>query len=161
MPSGAVSQLPEAHPRSRAREQPSPLLRLRVRLQASKLDRALAGGADPRESPELELRASQLVDPDERERIATSIDQLLHLAGQDRRRFLGWSRMPFDRLGVRASWGSLRKLAELLRGPRTPSPRGVAMARLLIGDFRGPIYTTGRANRLPEALAATISALER
>lgn len=160
MPSGA-STFPEAHSHASSGDQPGLLLRLRVRWQASKLDRALAGGADPRETPELELRTGQLVDPSQLEQIATSIDQLLYLAGQDRHAFLGWSRVPFDRVGVRANWGLLRQLAELLRRPGSPSPRGVAMARLLMTDFRGPIYVGGRANRLPEALAATISALER
>jgi hypothetical protein len=159
--SNGVSTFPEARPRELNEAGPGLLLRLRVRLQASKLDRALAGGADPRETPELTLRASQLIDSRRREQIATSIDQLLYLAGQDKRAFLGWSRMPFDRSGVRASWGLLRQLAERLRRSGTPSPRGVAMAQRLMSDFRGPIFTSGRANRLPEALAATISALER
>src|SRR5690242_10889660 len=159
--SSGVSTFPEARPRDLSKEQPGLLLRIRVRLQASKLDRALAGRADPRETPELALRASQLVDLREGERISTSIDQLLNLAGQDKQSFLGWSRVPFNRAGVRANWGLLRQLAELLRRPRTPSPRGVAMARLLMSDFRGPIYTSGPDQRLPEALAATISALER
>jgi hypothetical protein len=137
-----------------------PLRRLWVRLKAASLDRALAEGAKPSESVELSLRAGQLVGERQRKQVARSIQRLLDLAGQDRRIFVGITRLPVDRERIEANRSQLERIAETLLGPRSVSPRGVAMARRLFTDFRGPIYTGGRNSRLPEALSATRSALE-
>jgi hypothetical protein len=161
MSSATASQpIQISHGRSPGGE-PGPLLRLLVRLRASRLDRLLAGGANPAESPELSLRAEQLSDRRERERIARSVDELLHLASQDRAAFLGYSRIPFARHQVRANRESFRQLADVLRSDRAIRPRAIAMARQLLSDFRGPIYTAGPAYRLSEAVAATLAASER
>lgn len=157
MPTGLV-----ASEWKRAGESPWPaaLQRLWVRLNRNSLDRALAGGADPSESVELSVRASQLLDPREREEIATTIEALLDLAGRRDSLFLGFSRIPIDRGRIEDNRAELERLAAILRGRRDLSPRGVAMARRLISDFRGPIFTSGRITRLPEALADTLAALE-
>jgi len=146
---------------ARGHRWPGPLRRLWVRLRATSLDRALAEGAKPSDSVELSLRAGQLVGERQREQIATSIRALLDLAGQDRRIFLGPTRLPIEGERIEANRTRLEGIAETLLGPRPVSPRGVAMARRLITDFRGPIYTGGRNSRLPEALSAIRSALER
>ena len=162
MPNGATSPVLRAPPREAAVGKEHGLLaRVRVYLRADKFDRALARGANPGDSAELGLRASQLVTPRERERIAQSIDGLLYLANLDRRSYLGWSRIPFDRERVRDNRFQLAELAETLRSRATPSAQGVAMARQLMTDFRGPIYIAGRVNRLREAIAETLSALNR
>jgi hypothetical protein len=161
MPSGTASQPIPIPRRTSPGEEPGLLLRLRVRFRAPWLDRSLAGGAHPTESPELRLRAEQLLDPRERERIARSIDDLLQLASQDRSAFLGYSRIPFDRGRVRANGESLRQLAGALRRDGPLAPRGVAMAGLLLSDFRGPIYTSGPAYRLSDAVAGALAELER
>lgn len=122
-------------------------------------DRALAEGAKPSDSVELSLRAGQLVGKRQREQIATSIRALLDLAGQDRRIFLGPTRLPIESERIEANRTRLEGIAETLLGPRPVSPRGVA--RRLITGFRGPIYTSGRNSRLPEALSAIQSALAR
>lgn len=146
---------------ARGHRWPGPLRRLWVSLKATSLDRALAEGVKPSESVELSMRAGQLVGESQREQIATSIQALLDLAGQDRQIFLGPTRLPVDRERLEANRARLEGIAETLLGPRPVSPRGVAMARRLITDFRGPIYTAGRNSRLPEALSAIESALER
>ena len=161
MPSGTAAQPIQIGRRRSPGREPGLLLRLQVRLRASRLDRSLAGGANPTETPELRLRAEQLTDQGERERIARSIDELLHRASQDRIAFLGYSRIPIDRGQVRANRGSLRQLADALRGDESLTPRGVAMAQRLISDFRGPIYTSGPTYRLTDAVEATRAALER
>jgi hypothetical protein len=135
--------------------------RLWVRLRATSLDQALAARAQPSESVELSLRAGQLVGERQREQIAISIRASLDLAGQDPRILLGPTRLPIERERIEASRTRLEGIAEILLGPRPVSPRGVVMARRLITDFRGPIYTGGRNGRLPEALSAIQSALER
>jgi hypothetical protein len=135
------------------------LTRLWVRLGATRLDRALAGGTSPNESEELSVRAGQLVEAAERNRIASSIQNVLDLAERDQRIFLGLTRLPVDRQRIEDNRNELARIVETLRGPNPVSPRGVAMARRLITDFRGPIYTGGRNSRLAEALSATQSAL--
>jgi hypothetical protein len=161
MPSGTASQPIPIPRRTSPGGEPGLLLRLRVRFRASRLDRSLAGGAHPAESPELRLRAEQLTDQRERERIAGSIDELMHLASRERSAFLGYSRIPIDRGQVRANRESLGQLAEALRGDESLTPRGVAMAQRLVSDFRGPIYISAPVYRLSDAVAATLAALER
>jgi hypothetical protein len=146
---------------SRGHRWPGPLRRLWVHLMATSLDRALAEGAQPCESVDLSLRAGQLVGERQREQIATSIRALLDLAGQDLRIFLGLTRLPVERERIEANRTQLEGIAEILLGPGPVAPRGVAMARRLVTDFRGPIYTGGRNSRLPEALSAIQSALAR
>lgn len=146
--------------RPEGRGWPGPIRRLWVRLNRTRLDRALAGGANPTESVELSLRAGQLIDPSHREQIAASIEALLELAGRERPIYLGITRIPISRRRIDANRVRLQRLARILRSPRPVSPRGVAMARLLMTDFRGPVYTGGRMDRLPEALDATITGLE-
>jgi hypothetical protein len=140
---------------------PGPLRRVRVRLRSDKLDRALAGGADPGESVDLSMRARQLAGEEERERIAGTIDAILGLIDRGKPVYGGFSRIPLDRERIRANRAGLERLAGILRGTEPVSPRGVAMARQLTTDFRGPIYTGGRNSRLPDTLASTLSALER
>jgi hypothetical protein len=149
----------EPHPHAQNEHRPSPLIGLWVRLRANRLDRALAGGASPNGSAELGVRADQLVDERERNRIADWIQNVLDLAEQDQPILLGPTRLLIERGRIEASRTQLERIVEILRGSSPVSPRGVAMARRLITDFRGPIYTGGRNSRLPEALAATRSAL--
>ena len=155
MPGAAV----EPHPYALNEHRPGPLTRLWARLRGTQLDRALAGGASPSESQQLAVRAGQLVDTAERNRIARSIQSVLDLAEEGGRIFLGPTRLPVERERIEANRTQLERIVETLLGSRPVSPRGVAMARRLITDFRGPIYTGGRNNRLPEALTATQSAL--
>lgn len=155
MPRAAV----EPHPHALNEHRPGLLTRLWVRLRAARLDRALAGGTSPNESEELSVRAGQLVEAAERNRIASSIQNVLDLAERDQRIFLGLTRLPVERQRIEANRNELARIVETLRGPSPVSPRGVAMTRRLITDFRGPIYTGGRNSRLPEALSATQSAL--
>jgi hypothetical protein len=157
MPGGVVTSALKQGSESRW---PGALQRLWVWLNRDSLDRALAGGANPSESVELSMRAGQLLDRRQREEIAITIEALLDLAGRRDRLYLGFSRIPIDRERIEASRAELERLAEILRGPRYGSPRGVAMARRLVTDFRGPIYTSGRITRLPERLADTLAALE-
>jgi hypothetical protein len=59
---------------------PSWWTRLRVRWKRLDLDSALAYGANPVTSEEFALRAQQLADSTNRERLATGLENLFHLA---------------------------------------------------------------------------------
>ena len=67
-------------PPSRVPEGPGLMVRARVWRRKLDLDAALAGGADPFRSEELELRAKQLADRKTRDKLATEITRLIRIA---------------------------------------------------------------------------------
>lgn len=139
-----------------------PLRQLWARLRVGELDRALAAGADPSETVDLSLRAQQLLSRTERQRIAATIDRVIERAHQEeRRRLLGFSHIPFSHERVRASQVELARLADVLRSSRTLSVQGIARARRLATDFRGPVYVDGRAGELSEAIEDVLTTLGR
>lgn len=146
----------QAHERPRA----GPWLRTRVFLSRLKLDRVLASGASPLASPELELRAEQLQRPKVRERIARGIDRLTEIAFGDPRRHVGPSMLPFRHRRVRPNVALFEELADALRSSGPHAVKGLAMASTLLEDGRGPLYANDPAEKLGEALKATISELD-
>ena len=136
-----------------------PWLRTRVFLSRLKLDRALASGVDPSTSPELALRAEQLQRPKVRERIARGIDRLAEIAFGDPRRHLGPSMLPFRQHRLRPNVALFEELADALRSAGPLSVKGIAMASTLLEDGRGPLYANDPAEKLNEALDATIAEL--
>lgn len=144
----------------RERTRAGPWLRARVFLSRLKLDRALASGGDPSQSPELALRAEQLKQPRARERLAKGVDHLTELAFADPRRHVGPSMLPFRHQRVRPNLERLGELAEALRAAGPHAVQGLAMASTLLEDGRGPLYANDPAERLGEALDATISELK-
>ena len=64
--------------------QQTPLaLRLRTFIAHRELDRRILAGCDPRESPELALRARQLTDPHVRSELAASIRRALRYSERE------------------------------------------------------------------------------
>lgn len=102
-----------------------PVRRLRVAVTHLRLDRRLAEGADPAGSTALALRARQLTSRGFRERLASSIDDLLRDA---------------NRASIDAAHSELRHITEILRGPAPVYARGVALSRALVWDGRSPLY---------------------
>jgi hypothetical protein len=158
MPVGHVMPLPQKEPADEKRA--GPLLRLRVGLKALDLDQALAGGADPTESAELTLRARQLVDPQKRERLADSIDNVLYLSASNPVTALGTTRMPLSRNRIEENRELLVELASRLRGHGPHALRGLALTAVLVEDARGPVYANGGSAGLGLAVRRTLSALD-
>jgi hypothetical protein len=121
-------------------------LTLQVTLSRHQLDMALANGADPGGRPELALRASQLVKPKQRLRLAASIDRLLKEADQGRPALS--AAVPIQRDQVKSARAALVSFAQALRAPEEVKPRGIAMLWKLITDPLSPVYMQTARGRL-------------
>jgi hypothetical protein len=139
---------------------PGRAARLRHRLTArwcrQRLDRALAGGADPGSSPVLRARAAALRGRREREALASAIYRLLKEARRDRSSFS--VRVPIARDAIELNRPQLLALAAELRQAPTVSARGVAAIRLLVTDGSdSPLYH----HAAPRSLSTTLSCAGR
>ena len=132
--------------------------RVRARVCAYSLDRALAAGAPPDSSADLEVRAHALIGSRSRLGLAQAIQRLLDQAG-DPRRPLTFT-VPVCRRKVRRSRDTLEILAGRLLGDEPLGVRGLAQIRLLLSDGAGPVYVNPAADDLEPALARAIGALE-
>jgi len=134
-------------------------LRVRVlaRLQAPWLDLALASGADPAGSPQLERRAAHLLSHLNRVRVVGALRQSRRSAGT--RIDLGDPRVPVDREEVRMAEGGLIELEELLISSAPVYCRGVAMASQIVTEGTGPLYRPQRRGELRELVAKVLGAL--
>jgi hypothetical protein len=145
-------------PPTRAPEGPGLIVRARVWIRALELDAALAGGADPAKSEELELRAKQLADRKTRNKLATAITHLIRTA-DGHRAPIATPNPPFRPKQVQANRSLLFELAERLRGPRSVALQGMALTSLLLNDGRGPLTTDIDPLTLKRALLTTLAAL--
>jgi hypothetical protein len=145
-------------PPTRAPDGPGLMLRARVWIRQLELDAVLAGGADPVQSEELELRAKQLADRKTRNRLATRISHLIRIADGDRAP-ITTPNSPFRPKQIQANRSLLVELAERLRGPRSVALRGMALTSLLLNDGRGPLTTESDPATLERAVRATLAAL--
>jgi hypothetical protein len=119
-------------------------LRLRALGQRSRLDEALAEGADPTQDPALALRASQLTAPATRRAIAKTIQNLVDAAEEPPDAWpIGGPRPPLQHDDVLAARDELLAVAQLLSGPEPVSPQTVALAARLVWDCASPVYAAG------------------
>ena len=65
--------------------------------------------------------------------------------------------LPFRRQRVKPNLERFEELARALRSAGPHSVQGLAMASTLLEDGRGPLYASDPAEKLGEALDATIS----
>jgi hypothetical protein len=145
-------------PPTRAPDGPSLMLRARVWRKRLELDAALAGGAEPARSEELELRAKQLVDRKTRNRLASAITRLVRIA-DGYRAPITTPDPPFRPKQVQDNRSLLVELAERLRGTRSVPLRGMALTSLLLNEGRGPLTTQSDPATLERAVQATLAAL--
>lgn len=133
--------------------------RLAMHVRAFALDRALARGVAPESSPALELRATILIGPTARQ-LGDHLRQILLAANGGAR--LPIHAVPISRRLIRAVEPELWGLALRLLDDRPVDVRGVASARALLCDGRGPLYGVGEgdAGELRNAVTAAIDALE-
>lgn len=136
----------------------SPTLATRVlaAVRCKALDRQLADGADPADSPALNVRAAQLTQPPVRERIATALERWATASTGTPRRF---EARPPD-AAIARNQHELRELAALLRGRAPLYVSGIARLRLVIVNGTGLAYTDptgeGLARELKQARQALL-----
>jgi hypothetical protein len=132
-------------------------IRLVARLRRRTLDRELAEGRNPRTTPELALRATQLTSPQARRRLAQAFRGTVAEAVRSTQQQPTPAISP-NRRAVLACRPELEDLAERLVTLEHPRPRGVAIARRLLVDGGGPLYL-GRAHRLANVVDTARRAL--
>ena len=130
--------------------------RLSLRLQARKLDRALADGASPGDSAQLSRRAAALVRADTRTELAVSLRQLTR---GDEGTTLGNC---VGALPARAGEArrDLERLSARLLDPGPVDPRGVALTKDLLTDGVGPLFWMESNEDLVAHLRMVLEALE-
>jgi hypothetical protein len=141
---------------------PSWWTRLWVRWKRLDLDSALADGANPVTSEEFALRAQQLADSTNRERLAAGLENLFHLAttGPGPGATTAMAVSSFDRCRVAANQAELAALATKLRSAGPHGVRGLAMASVLYEDSGSPLYARTDIDRLKPAVHRAIAALD-
>ncbi|HEY2054140.1 MAG TPA: hypothetical protein VGH14_09425 [Solirubrobacterales bacterium] len=132
-------------------------VRILARLQAPWLDLALASGADPSESPQLERRAAHLLSHLNRVQVVGSLRQCRRSAGAPTN--LADPRVPVDGEEVRIAERRLVELEELLIGTTPVYCRGVAMASQIVSEGTGPLYAPRRRGDLRDRVAEVLAAL--
>jgi hypothetical protein len=149
---GATQRAPRAH---RHGSGPRFRDRMKARMRARRLDRALAAGSSPESSAPLKARARALTSPESRLTLAGSLRAIARGRGAERPRSV---RVPACRERVSDARDALERLADRLAGADVVDVRGVALARELLADGAGPLYRSDSPDdlrvRAHEALAA-------
>lgn len=152
----AADRLSDHYPLKRVAAGRRLLLRARVWLEHSSLDRRLARGASPAEDATLELRADQLTHPRTREALASSLERALADADQARPSLS--AAIPVRRSAIRSARWELVALIERLRAPTPVWAQGLALVSELVADGGSPLYQEGQDLRT--AVLAAIEALD-
>jgi hypothetical protein len=126
-------------------------LRLRVRITRGSLDRQLASGAAADGSPALALRTQQLTSTPGRRTIAALLATILE-AAEERQADPG-SPLIVDHAAVLEAREQIQRLIDVLRARCELEPRGIALARLLLRDSRGPLFCASPGRPLEQALS--------
>jgi hypothetical protein len=137
-----------------------PPLALRARVFASRrsLDDALADGASPLWTPELALRARQLVCRASRQQLATSLERLVKQA----QRSVSPARRRRAPSATRDSGSAtcLLNIAACLLDERPVYARGIALLSRLLSEGSGPAYNQCARESLRNALEGIATALD-
>jgi hypothetical protein len=119
-----------------------------ARIQAARLDRALAEGASPEASASLAARAVPLTSTGFRRGLAVSVRRILVAAGPPAPPIAAHaplgsarpSRLPLRTARISRSAPLLAEVASRLVEPGPVPVRGVAMVAQLLADGTGPLY---------------------
>ena len=157
MPNG-IFPVPQfdSHPSQTTATRPRLAVRIRTWLTRSRLNEALAQGADPDISAALSVRATQLRSPAERSRVANALVEAL---GDARRGEPVTIRARPQRAEVRAAADDLLALVGRLRDDQPVGVRGMAMAAVLISASASPLHRAGGQD-LRHAIRAARFALD-
>jgi hypothetical protein len=130
--------------------------RLSARLRSAALDRGLAAGQSPDSSAALALRAHVLLRPSIRRRTARSLRELPSYVGPASAA-VGSLTLVREESPVAAF--AVEELAARLEGDLPVDVRGVALARVLLADGAGIVYSRVRAEVLLSAAGEALRAL--
>ncbi len=131
--------------------------RVQARLDAGRIDRALAAGVSPDSGAAISLRAHALIGVRARRAFSRGLRDLIAQA-----RAPAWPAppVPVCRRQIITAQELIEATAHRLLEDRPVSARGVAQIRLLLTDGRSPVYHDPNAHNLLPALRAAGSALE-
>jgi hypothetical protein len=136
---------------------PGRLARLAAAVRTSRLDAALARGADPSRSAQLAARADMLSAPRARTVMADQLDRLLRADTIDE---VGrWGVRP-NQDAIIANTDAMLALSAQLRGTEPIHARGTAILSELMRDGTGPLYV-GDSSTLATRLQAALAAMRR
>ena len=122
------------------------------------LDRRLASGARPDESPALRRRARKLTSDRKRRALARAVSRLVREADQPPRPLT--AAVPIQRRAVRACGPLLLMVAEDLEDTAfRVHPKGVALVEQLLSDGASPVYAPLGEHALEEAVRRAHAAL--
>jgi hypothetical protein len=151
---GLYRPRPEQH-----RKSPSPALRLRVAVRRYALTERLSEGADPASSPDLELRARQLVSDHERAILARTLQRTLEEIRRPRMTLIGGT--PLRRREVLGAEVPLRVMIERLRDGRPVAAEGMALIERIITDGAwSPLYNVTVPGALRRLTVLATAALD-
>lgn len=126
-------------------------------LHSRSIDERLAEGVAPEENVGCALRARELTGSRMRHHLAAGFDRAIASIARTRT-------SPFaivDRRQVLGALPELHALRARLDSASMPSAQGVARARLLLTDGRGPLYNSATDRDLREALRTVLDAFDR
>ena len=131
--------------------------RLLARLRGFRLDEDLAAGASPDASVALALRAQMLVRARSRRGLARSARRVLAMATEPAA--ARGTQVPVCRDRVRDCSEEFTELIRRLLAVGPVTARGVAQARILLADGRGPLYDRACADDLRSRVRDAADAL--
>ncbi len=138
---------------ARARE------RVAAQVGTTRLDHALADGAEPESDPVLALRAGRLASAHTRLVYARSVRRILRAADVPGSLIAAHSSaVRLDR--VTRAHCELELLVDRLTAPAPVSARGVALVSLILGDGGGPLYCPGSRDDLGAMVMEAVNALD-
>jgi hypothetical protein len=138
---------------------PSPALRAKVRLGRSRLDRQIALDRPYDDTPELALRAQQLLDARSQHAIAHNIRSVVQTAERLASRQVITS-VVIDPARVLRARRALLELAERFERAGPASPRGVVLAHRLLSDGLSPLFIGHSEQSVTGAVRSVHEALE-
>jgi hypothetical protein len=134
------------------------LIAVRARVRRSRLDAALAHGADPCSSSALAYRSAHLTSERTREKMAAWVADILASAKRPAQPFS--AAIEVDRDEVVAAEPLLAEVRELLRSSAPVYARGVAMLAGMLRDGGSPLYLGVRRGELCHELELVMAGLE-
>jgi hypothetical protein len=132
--------------------------RMKARLRARSLDRALAAGRPSEASADVALRARRLTELSKRRELARTLKDLIARA-RPVPTSLAAARVPIARHAVLTYSDQLTRLVDELLTPGPVAAAGVAQVQLLVTDGTGPLYNPTSRVDLATAVERAIEAL--
>jgi hypothetical protein len=136
-------------------------LRLRVLAERAELDTALALGVDPRNRPELALRAAQLERPRHRRALARTMRRIVRDASSRTVPNCALT-IPLQRDQIRAGARDLLAAADRIASRQPADASGIAIAQWLITNlFESPLYVASDTEAVSRLSRRAITRMDR